>query len=204
MVGVLTTGLLVGLSIAVFVGFAAMSVIETAAHGGLRSGLTAGLGIATGDGMWAAVVAAAGTALYEILGPWESYLRWAAVAVLAGLGVLAVRQVLRRSPEPPERVPESLSGVYCTYLAATLRDPVTVIFFGSLILGAAPRYGPAQAVVFATGAFLGSLAWQSSLAGVGARRGRMFSVRSRRRLGVLDCALLAVFIAYIALGWYRL
>lgn len=201
MVDALTTGLVVGLSIAVFVGFAAMSVIETAANGGLRNGLTAALGIATGDGSWAAVVAAAGTALSQILGPYESYLRWAAVAVLACLGVLAVRQVRHPDPEPGGRIPQS--GVYRVYLAATLRDPVTVIFFGSLALGSAPRYGPAQALVFAVGAFLGSLAWQSALAVVGVRRGRVFTARGRRRLGVLDCALLAVFTAYIALGWYR-
>lgn len=203
MIVALTTGLLVGLSIAVFVGFAAMSVIETAAHGGLRSGMTVGLGIATGDGLWAAVAAVGGTALNDIFGPWDSYLRWAAVAVLAGLGVLAVRQVLRPGPEPTERILESLPDLYRTYLAATLRDPVTVIFFGSLILGAASRYGPGQAWVFAVGAFLGSLAWQFALAGVAARRGRTFSVRTRRRLWVLDCALLALFTAYIALGWYR-
>ena len=76
-------------------------------------------------------------------------------------------------------------------------------FFGSLALGSAPRYGPAQALVFAVGAFLGSLAWQSALAVVGVRRGRVFTARGRRRLGVLDCVLLAVFTAYIALGWYR-
>lgn len=203
MIGALTTGLLVGLSIAVFVGFAAMSVIETAAHRGLRSALTAGLGIATGDGLWAVMVATAGTTLNRILGPWESYLRWAAVAALAVLGVLAVRQVLRCDPESSERLPESLPGVYRAYLAATLRDPVTVIFFGSLILGSIPRYGPAQASLFVAGVFLGSLAWQTALAVAGARRGRTFSMRTRRRLWVLDCALLALFTTYLALGWYR-
>lgn len=201
MIGALTTGLVVGLSIAVFVGFAAMSVIETAAHGGLRNGLAAGLGIATGDGVWAAV--AAGTTLDHLLRPWETYLRWAAVAVLVGLGVLAARQLLRPGPEPTERLPESAGGLYRTYLAATLRDPVTVIFFGSLILGAAPRYGPAQTSVFAAGAFLGSLAYQAALAGVGAWRRRAFTARTRRTLWVLDCALLTLFTAYIALGWYR-
>lgn len=201
MLPALTSGVVVGLSIAVFVGYAAMSVIETAALGGLGNGLTAALGIATVDGLWAAVVAAAGTPLDRILGPYEPYLRWAAFAALAYLGVLAVRQVLRPDPEPAGLIPQA--GVYRVYLTATLRDPVTVIFFGSLILGSAPRYGPAQASVFALGAFLGSLAWQSALAGVGARRGRTFTARGRRRLAVLDCALLAVFTAYIALGWYR-
>ena len=199
MVSALTYGIAVGLSIAVFMGYATMSVIETAANGGLGGGLTAAMGIATADGLWAAVVAAAGTALNQILGPYESYLRWAAVAALACLGVLAVRKVLR--PGPAGRIPQA--GVYRVYLTDTLRDPFTVIFFGSLILGSGPRYGPAQASLFAVGAFLGALAWQSALAVVGARHGRVFTARGRRRLGVLDCALLAVFTAYIALGWYR-
>lgn len=203
MVGALTTGLLVGLSIAVFVGFAAMSVIETAAYGGLRTGLVAGVGIATGDGLWAAITAAGGTALNHLLGAWESYLRWAALGVLVVLGVRAVRQALRPESERTERIPESAWGIYRTYLTATLRDPVTVIFFGSLVLGTAPRYGPAQSWIFAAGAFLGSLSWQSALAGFGARRDSAFSTRTRRRLWLLDCTLLALFTVYIALGWYR-
>jgi threonine/homoserine/homoserine lactone efflux protein len=202
MAGPLTSGALAGLSIAVFVGFAAMSVFGSAARGGLRTGMAAGSGIATGDALWAAVTVTVGPAIGRVLAPWEPYLRWGAVAVLVVLGVFAIRQVLGKGG-PAAELSDASAGAYCTYLAATLRDPVTVIFFGSLILGAVPRYGSVQAGVFVAGAFLGSLSWQSILAGVGARRGRSFSDRTRRQLWIIDCVLLALFVTYIALGWYR-
>lgn len=200
--GTLAAGAVVGLSIAVFVGFAAMSVIETAARGGLLIGLAAGAGIASGDALWAAVTVTGGPVIGRVLGPWDSYLRWAAVAVLFALGVLAVRQVLAPAGVADD-LPPPPAATYRTYLAATLRDPVTLVFFGSLILGAGHRYTSAEAMAFIAGAFLGSLGWQSLLAGAGARRGRSFSARTRRRLWVLDCLLLALFATYIALGWYR-
>lgn len=66
----LMAGFLVGLSVAVLVGGAAMTVLETAIHRGTTFALAAGAGVATGDGVvgafvaslsWQGVLVAAGT-----------------------------------------------------------------------------------------------------------------------------------------------
>lgn len=198
MVGAFGTGLVVGLSVAIFVGYAAMAVLETAARDGLGSGLSAGLGIATADTLWAAV-AAAGTVVNRLFMPWSGHLNWAAVAVLAGLVVFAVRKLVSDAagvsviwaPSPAPRV-------YGAYLAATAREPVTVVYFLTLTLGVLPHYRAIEWAVFVAGVFLASMAWQAVMAAIGARRGRVLSPRTRRRVYVLDIVLLSVFMVFVA------
>ncbi len=199
----LGAGIVVGLSVAVFVGGAAMAVMETAIQRGPRVALAAGAGVATGDAVWAAVAAGAGLALGRLLAPWAAGLQWAAVVALSALLVLGVRELLRR--EPPADVGRARSPLrgYAEFLGHTLRHSTTVVFFVSLIVGAAPRYGVADAAAFVAGVFLASLSWQWILVVAGVRRGRSFSGRTRRVVLGLDCGLLALFIGYLALGVYR-
>lgn len=199
MVGAFGTGLLIGLSVAVFVGYAAMAVLETAARDGLGYGLAAGLGIATADSAWA-VVAAAGVVVNRVFVPWSGYLNWAAVAALAGLAVVAVRELRRSDPAVAAgtRVDGTAAGVYREYLAGTTREPVTVIFFLTLTLGVLPHYRATEWAAFVAGVFLASLVWQAGMAAIGARRGRVLSPPARRRVLVMDVFLLVVFIALVA------
>ena len=200
----LAAGLLVGLSVAVFVGGAAMVVMEAAIQRGPVYALAAGGGIATADALWATLAAGAGAALSRLLAPAATALQWIALAALASLLILAVRELLR--PEPPASVvglsPSPLSA-YGEFLAHALRHFTTVVFFAGIIIGAAPHYSAAEAAAFVAGVFLASLSWQWFLAVAGTRRRRPFSGRARRGVLVLDCVLLAMFIAEIALGLYR-
>ena len=200
----LVAGLLVGLSVAVIVGGAAMVVMETAIQRGLGVALAAGGGVATGDAIWATLAAGAGAALSRLLAPAATALQWIALAALVSLLILAARELLRRE-HPGYVVGLSLSplSAYGEFLAHTLRHTTTVVFFASIIIGAAPRYGAAEAAAFVAGVFLASLSWQWFLAVAGTRRRRPFSGRARRGVLVLDCVLLAMFIAEIALGLYR-
>lgn len=75
----LIAGLLVGLSAAVFVAGAAMTVMETAIRRGLSVALAGGIGIAAGDAVWAAVAVAAGAAISQLFAPWATALQWAAI-----------------------------------------------------------------------------------------------------------------------------
>lgn len=200
----LLAGFLVGLSVAVFVGGAAMTVMETAIQRGPRVALAAGAGVATGDAVWAGVAAGAGLALSRLLAPWAAALQWTAVLALSVLLLLGLRELVR--PEPPVAdvgLARSPLRGYAEFLTHTLRHSTTVAFFVSLIVGAAPRYGAATAVAFVAGVFLASLSWQWLLVIAGARRGRSFSGRTRRVVLGLDCGLLALFIGYLALGLYR-
>lgn len=200
MAGALIDGMLTGILVVVFVGFAAMEVLDVAAGAGIGVGLAAGLGVATGDGFWAAAAVSAGALISRVLAPWSGYLQWGAVAVLAGVWVRAIREVVRPNPDIAVWVPRSPGHAYRAYLAATLRDVVTVVFFGTLMLWAAPRYDAGQGAAFVAGVFLTSLTWQAVFAAVGARRGRVLSGQARRRVFGLDCVLLAVFIGYVLFG----
>lgn len=200
----LIAGMFAGLSVAVFVGAAAMTVMETSIQRGLKVALAGGVGIASGDALWAAVAAGAGTALTRLLSPWATALQWFAVVTLAVFFVFALRQLLHRA------VPAAVVGLavsplhaYREFLVHTLHHPATVVFFISLIIGTAPRYDAADAAVFVGGVFLASLFWQGVLAFAGARRGRAFSGRTRRFFLALDCMLLGLLIAYIGSGFYR-
>lgn len=199
MVGALGTGLVIGLSVAIFVGYAAMAVLETAAHDGIGSGLAAGLGIATADALWAAV-AAAGTVVNRLFVPWSGYLNWAAAAALVLIGVLAVRALRRPDgiDRAAVRVARAPAQVYGEYLVATGREPVTVIFFLTLTLGVLPHYRPKEWLVLVAGVFLASMLWQAAMATVGVRRGRVLSARAWRRVRLVDLGLLGVFIAFVA------
>lgn len=200
----LVAGLLVGLAVAVFVAGPAMFVMETAAQRGLGVALAAGGGIATGDAVWAAVAAGAGLSLSRLLLPWVTALQWISVGALVMLLMFGVRELRRReSPASVGALSASPWGVYREFLTHTLRHSVTLVFFVSLIIGAAPRFGAAGAAAFTAGVFLASLSWQLLLAAVGRWCRRPFSGRARRGVLALDCVLLAVYIAYVGLGLYR-
>ncbi|MCB0932967.1 MAG: LysE family transporter [Mycobacterium sp.] len=204
MIDAFVAGLFVGLFVAVFVGAAAMVVVETAIQQGLSVALAGGGGIATGDALWAALAAGAGAAISRLFEPWAAVLQWTAAGVLAAILALALRELFRSGPlADPVDLPGSPLRAYADFLAHTLRHPTTVVFFISLIVGAGPDYGAGEAVAFVVGVFLASLSWQVLLAVAGARRRRAFSSRVRRGVLAVDCALLALFIVYIALGLYR-
>lgn len=196
-------GLFVGLFVAVFVGAAAMVVVETAIQQGLSVALAGGGGIATGDALWAALAAGAGAAISRLFEPWAAVLQWTAAGVLAAILALALQGFFVAGLADPVDLPGSPLRAYADFLAHTLRHPTTVVFFISLIVGAGPDYGAGEAVAFVVGVFLASLSWQVLLAVAGARRRRAFSSRVRRGVLAVDCALLALFIVYIALGLYR-
>lgn len=206
MLNALTAGLLIGLSAAALAGGAALLVLETAALRGWLVALAAGAGIASGDAAWSAVVAAAGSPLGRLLAPGAVVLQWTGVVVVLALWVLAVRALLRIdavSGPPDAGLPTSPRRAYLECAAFTAADTVTVLFFLSVIVGAAPSYRGLEATVFVGGAFLASLSWQWGAAAIGRRRRRGVSVRTRRIVHLIDIVLLTVFMAYIGLAMYQ-
>lgn len=193
-----------GLFIAVLAGNMAVEVIEMASRRGFGFAMVAGSGIATADGLWAAVAATAGSAIRSRLAPWAGVLQWTAVAVLIAVLVAAVSELARGlSSETVVGRSGPAMNAYGELLAQTLRHPTTVILFGSLIIGTGPDYGGLGATDFVAGVFLASLSWQWILAAAGAWRGRIFSDRVRRGFRVFDCVVLPMLIAYIGLGLYQ-
>jgi arginine exporter protein ArgO len=172
-------GLLAGYGIAIPVGAIAILIIDASLRGGFARGFMAGAGAATADLLYAALAAVAGQALAAILLPYAAPLRVLSATVLIGIGGYGLWRLARGSRKPA-RAPAApgTRGAWRTYqqfLALTLLNPLTVAYFGSLILGGsgAGIAGVLDSALFVAGAALASLSWQSLLAAFGAiaRRG---------------------------------
>jgi arginine exporter protein ArgO len=92
------------------------------------------------------------------------------------------------------------TGVYARFLGLTLLNPMTVIYFGALIVSL-PSTGESAAakLAFVIGAFLASLSWQSVLAAFGAFLHRRAPARIRLGVSVAGYLIVLGFAARIAL-----
>lgn len=201
MTGALIAGILAGLGVAIPVGAAAVLLVEVSAERGLRSGLSAGLGIAVADGLFASVAALFGVAISKVLAPWASQVTIGCIAVLAVVAILAVREYSWRSPVRTEQFgalsddeASSYRRTFLVFLRGTLTNAYTIVFFLTLILGleavgnSAPQKG-----AFVVGAFLASALWQFGLAAYGAHRRPVIARRFRKAVLLVDLALLTLF-----------
>ena len=182
MIGAFLAGAVAGFGVAIPVGPIAILILDTALRRGLRPGLAAGAGAATADGVYATIAGIGGTAIAGFIAPVSVPLRWASVAVLvviAARGLVAVRREMGASAVPvgvPSGAadPESSArhralATYLRFLGLTIVNPSTVVYFAALVVGLpAVSGGAAERLVFAAGAFIASIAWQSLLAVVGA------------------------------------
>jgi threonine/homoserine/homoserine lactone efflux protein len=167
-------GLLVGFPIAASPGPMFVLVLRRTLAHGTRSGLISGLGIASGDAIYAALAAFGVAAVTNIL---IAERRWIALGgglVLAAIGARALfakeRPLPRPSPEAGEgeselreRGSEKLTGIseYGSMVALTLGNPPTILSFTAVFAGLGLRVGSGWAVSAAlvVGVMLGSAAW---------------------------------------------
>ncbi|MCP9994978.1 LysE family transporter [Streptomyces werraensis] len=179
MTAALLAGLLAGYGIAVPVGAVGTYLVSLSARTSLRTGVSAALGVATADGLYALAAVLGGSALASALRPALGPLRWVCVLVLAALAAWGAGGALRqyrgrrlatRAAPPPPSAPRA----YLTLLGITLLNPTTVIYFAALVLGSqgGSAAGAVEQSVFVTAAFAASASWQVLLAGGGALLGR--------------------------------
>ncbi|NUR28447.1 MAG: LysE family transporter, partial [Catenulispora sp.] len=171
-------GLLAGYGVAVPVGAIAALIVALTARTSLAVGSSAALGVATADGLYALAAVAGGAALAHVIQPVSTPLRWLAMVILL---ILAVRQAVtavRHYRDPLGR--KESAGLatpgraYAGLLGLTLLNPMTIVYFGALVLGRGDhaRLTVAQSAVFVVAAFAASASWQLLLAGGGALVGR--------------------------------
>lgn len=212
MTGVFLAGLVAGFGVAIPVGAIAVLVMGLAARTSFRVGAAAALGVATADGLYAAVAALGGAALVTVLTPVAGPLRVVAAVILLALAthtaVRALRSVRSGSVAGPGSGPDtdttSGSGgpdagsrpfagrwgletpprAFTGVLALTLLNPATVVYFAALVLGRQDAAAPAlpAAGAFVLGAFVASASWQLLVAGGGTMVGRVLA-GPRGRLG---------------------
>lgn len=178
-------GALAGYGIAIPVGAIAVLILGTGMRCGFACAAAAGAGAATADLVYAVVAATAGAAAGRMLEPWSEPIQLVSAAVLAGLAIWGLAGWRRNQLEPGATVAVTRGEITATYgrfLGLTIINPLTVIYFTSMVLGNAVGrpIGLVGTTMFAAGAFVASLSWQLLLAGVGAfgRRGLPPSART--------------------------
>lgn len=177
----LVSGVLAGLAVAMPLGPIGTLVVERGARLGFRHGAAAGMGVATADGIYALLAAAAGGAIAAALEGVQDTLRIVAgvtLLVIVAYGLIAFFRGGTHNAEPRE-VPAGRT--FAVFLGLTAINPLTISIFAALIAGL-PDVATASAgakAVFVAGAFAASAAWQTSLAGAGAFAGSRLPAHAR-------------------------
>jgi threonine/homoserine/homoserine lactone efflux protein len=143
-------------------------LVDLGMRAGFRSAAPAAAAVATADLLYAAVAAAAGSAVASVLEPHEHAMKLIAAAVLAAVALLGLRAAGGRRGDPPAIPPAH--RLYGRFLTLTAVNPTTVVYFVALIAGLpAVASAPASAkAVFVVAVGVASLSWQLTLAGSGA------------------------------------
>ena len=169
--------------------------------GGRAAGLATATGVATGQAIWAFATSAGIVALLVASEPLFLALKYAGAAYLVWLGLLSLRNALRRGPSQPAIRPTmapSLKprGAFGLGLLSDLGNPKMAAFFTSLL----PQFVPANDPSFAGLAALGllfslmTLLWLAGYALAIARIGNVLRGGPIRRLldGLTGMALVAL------------
>jgi arginine exporter protein ArgO len=203
----LVAGVLAGYGIAVPVGAVAALLVSLSARTSLRVGAAAALGVASADGLYAAVAVLGGAAAAAVIAPVAGPLRWVAAVLLWGLAARTAYTAVKRHREAA--VPRPATGLhtpgraYLGLLALTLLNPSTIVYFAALVVGrqAGDGGGAASGAVFVAAAFAASASWQLLLAGGGSVLGRVLTgARGRLVTALVSSAVIAVLAAALLLG----
>jgi threonine/homoserine/homoserine lactone efflux protein len=179
-------GVLAGYGIAIPVGAIAILIVDMGLRRGFPSAFMAGAGAASADFIYALMAAIAGATLAAALAPYGGILQIASGIVLLVLGGYGLWQAWKidtaqkTTPLPDDN--QSLWGIYLRFLGLTLLNPLTITYFGALILGrdAGVTTTAVEQLLFVLGAALASLSWQTLLAGVGSLANQRLSPRFQR------------------------
>lgn len=184
------TGIVAGYGIAIPVGAIAVLIVDTGLRRGLAPAFFAGAGAATADLLYASLAVLGGVALSDAVGSVGPSFRIASALVLIVIALQGLRRI--RSPGDQEAecgITESrdLGKIYFRFVALTVINPTTIVYFAAVIigLGVADGFTPWQGALFVSGAFLASLSWQTVLAVVGSVAGQRLGARTRTVAAVL-------------------
>ena len=184
-------GILAGYGIAIPVGAIAVLIVDVGLRRGFGFSFMAGAGAAAADLFYAVLAALAGEALASALEPYALGLRIASALVLLGLGGYGLWR-MRQAGDHQDAAPaddndRSHLRTFGQFLGLTLLNPLTVAYFGALILGrnTGSIVTLADRTAFILGAALASLSWQTLLAVIGALAKRHLSPRFQRYTSVV-------------------
>jgi arginine exporter protein ArgO len=148
-----------------------------------------------------------GTALADLIAPIHVPLAWMSAVVLvaiAGRGIAAAIARARENPSDPhlERLDEtSPRRTYLQFVALTIVNPATVIYFAALILGLpAVGTGSVEKMAFVAGAAAASFAWQILISTAASLLHQRVSPRLMGVLSVIGYGIVLLVAANVARG----
>ncbi|MGZ4456876.1 MAG: LysE family transporter [Nocardioides sp.] len=174
MLEVVVSGLVTGWAIAIPIGAVGAFLVALTARTSYAVGAAAALGIATVDGVYAALAVVAGTALSALLAPVATPLRLVSGVVLLVIAALTAAHAVATAGRPRAVAAMGARRAYATFVGVTAVNPTTVVYFAAVVLGNRHLVdGPVEGTVFVAAAFAASASWQLLLAGGGAVLGRV-------------------------------
>lgn len=167
-------GIIAGITLAAPVGPISLLCIHRTIANGRLHGIFSGLGVATADSFYAAVAFLGLTAVSGFIIGHQALFRLIAAVALILVGIRVFQSV--PAEVSPADGQEPYLQDYLSLLAVTAANPLTIIFFVTIL----PGFGivvqgvlPGAAVFFVAGVFCGSALWWIILCGA------VGSVRSR-------------------------
>lgn len=129
-------------------------------------GFVSGLGVATADGLYAAIAAFGFAVVISAVTGGRRPFALIGGAVLIGLGLRILFERRDRAAEIPAASGAGLAWAYLSTLGLTITNPATIISFAALAatLSLGGGGGPARPAVLVAGVLLGSAAWWCVLA----------------------------------------
>ena len=165
--GFFLQGLLIGFSISVPVGPVGVMVIRRTLAEGFASGLSAGLGCATGMALYGSVIGFGLTAVSDLLVRQQRPL-----GIVGGLFLIYLGYtIIRAAPPDPAAASQrrSLRGAYGSTFALTIVSPAVILYFIAIFAGSGlveRRRDYPTAFILVLGVFLGALGWWLLLSGL--------------------------------------
>jgi threonine/homoserine/homoserine lactone efflux protein len=159
-------GMIVGLTLAVPVGPISLICIHRTVANGRLHGIFSGLGVTTADSFYAAVAFLGLTAVSGFIISYQVVFRFIAAVALILIGIRVFQSV--PAAISPVDGQEPYLHDYLSLLAITAANPLTIIFFVTILPGfgiVAQGVLPGAAVSFVAGVFLGSALWWIILCG---------------------------------------
>ena len=188
----LLAGLLSGGGIAMQFGAVGALLVETAISAGSRSGVAAGLGVATVDLAFAAVAVVAGGEVRAVLAGHGADLRAAAAVSLSVIAMRGLGSVVRAplSSDPARAHAASLScgcgspaAQYVRFLALTAINPLTIVYFASVAASLSLAEVSAR-LAFVVGVGVASGIWHVLLTLAAGHAGRRMTPAMQRLVAI--------------------
>lgn len=188
----LLAGLLSGGGIAMQFGAVGALLVETAINAGSRSGVAAGLGVATVDLAFAAVAVVAGGEARAVMAGHGADLRALAAVSLAVIAVRGLRSVVRAplSCDPARehaasrsRRRGSLAAPYVRFLGLTAINPLTIVYFAS-VAASLSLAGVSARLAFVIGVGVASGIWHVFLTLAAGHAGRRMPLAMQRLVAI--------------------